>query len=282
MPAASPRWPGLPKEVRKTDRRARRGRQHHQGGHQGLRHRLGRPRRAGAVRRLLLRPRPTSPRTATIFPYFKGIGDDLFDLSNPYVVAGLLFGGLIPYLFGGIAMTAVGRAAGSIVEEVRRQFREKPGIMQGTEQARLWPRGRPAHQGRDPRDDRAVAAAGAGADRRLFRRSADLRLKASAFAALGALLLGVIVNGLFVAISMTSGGGAWDNAKKSFEDGFIDKDGVKHIKGSEAHKAVGDRRHRRRPLQGHRRPGREPDDQDHQHRGAAAARGPRALTAKPR
>ena len=150
-------------------------------------------------------------------PYFRDVGPVSFDLSNPYVVAGLIFGGLHPLPVrrhrhdGG----RPGRRI-AVVEEVRRQFKREARHHAGHRPARLRPGRRHADPRRHPRDDHPVAAAGAGSPSSpiygvLFHRRAR---RPAAFAALGAMLLGVIVNGLFVAISMTSGGGAWDNAKK--------------------------------------------------------------------
>ncbi|MEX2628891.1 MAG: sodium-translocating pyrophosphatase [Tistlia sp.] len=161
---------------------------------------------------------------------FQGVVVD-FSLSNPFVVIGLFVGGLLPYLFGAMGMMAVGRAGGAVVEEVRRQFREIPGIMEGT--------GKPDY-------GRCVDMLTKAAIKEmivpsmlpllspiaLFMIVWALADKSAAFSALGAMLLGVIVTGLFVAISMTAGGGAWDNAKKYIEDGHHGG------KGSEAHKAA--------------------------------------------
>jgi K(+)-stimulated pyrophosphate-energized sodium pump len=168
--------------------------------------------------------------TADLKLFFPRLTVD-FSLSNPYVIVGLLLGALLPYSFGAFGMTAVGRAAGAVVEDVRAQFRDNPGIMEGTVR---------------PNYGRTVDLVTRAAIREMIIPSllpvlAPIAVyfiinavagQASAFAALGALLLGVIVSGLFVAISMTSGGGAWDNAKKYIEDGNHGG------KGSEAHKAA--------------------------------------------
>ncbi len=168
--------------------------------------------------------------TQDLGEFFSGVPVS-FSLSNPYVVVGLLFGALLPYLFGGMAMTAVGRTAQAVAQDIRAQFRENPGI---------------ADRSVKPDYARTVGLVTAGAIREMIIPSllpvlAPVAIyfvvtavagQGNGFAALGALLMGVIVSGLFVAISMTSGGGAWDNAKKVIEQGLYGG------KGSPAHQAA--------------------------------------------
>jgi K(+)-stimulated pyrophosphate-energized sodium pump len=168
--------------------------------------------------------------TTDLREFFPGLQVN-FSLENPFVIVGLLLGALLPYLFGAMGMTAVGRAAGDVVKDVREQFRTNPGIMDGSSR---------------PNYARTVDLVTKAAIKEMIIPSllpvlapilvyfviTAVAGQAQGFAALGALLLGVIVSGLFVAISMTSGGGAWDNAKKYIEDGNYGG------KGSEAHKAA--------------------------------------------
>ena len=176
--------------------------------------------------------------------------DSLFNMATPEVLIGLLIGGIMVYLFAALAIEAVGRAAGQVVEQVRRNSASTPGSWRAP---------------RSPSTGTRWRSSPRAAQREMIIPSlipivVPVLVGIWSVDALGGLLIGVIVVGLFMAISMTAGGGAWDNAKKLIEDGAFGG------KGSEAHAAVGHRRHGRRSLQGHRRPRDQPDDQGGEHR----------------
>ena len=158
--------------------------------------------------------------------YVRGLGEEglqtLFSLNDPWVIAGLFIGGLMPFLFASLAMQAVGRVGGQVVEEVRRQFRENPGIMEGTSR---------------PDYSKAIGIVTGSAIKEMMAPALipvaiPIVVGIISVEMLGGLLIGTIVTGLFLAIAMTSGGGAWDNAKKTIEDGLYGG------KGSDAHAAA--------------------------------------------
>ena len=211
---------------------------------------------------------------AVKYPYFQGVQLD-FSLNNPYVVAGLLFGGLLPYLFGAMGMTAVGRAASAIVEEVRRQFREKPGIMQGTDKPDYGRAVDLLTSRRDQRDDHSLAAARALADRGLFPDLLDRRRRARRQ-----------VGGIFRGGRHAARRDRHRPVRRDLDDlrrrrlgqrQEIHRGRALRRQGLGAAQGGGHRRHGRRSVQGHGRAGRQSDDQDHQYRGAAAACGALAL-----
>jgi Na+/H+-translocating membrane pyrophosphatase len=197
-----------------------------------------------------------SARRASALVLFDGFTSELsneginptFDLSDSWVIAGLFIGGLMPFLFASLAMQAVGRVGGQVVEEVRRQFREIPGIMEGT--------GRPEY-------GRTVNIVTAEAIKKMML-PAGIPIffpivRGSSAGAPRWLLIGTIVTGIFPAIAMTPAAAPGTTRKKLIEDGAYGG------KGSEARRR-GHGRHRRRTLQGHRRPRDQPVDQDHEHR----------------
>ena len=201
--------------------------------------------------------------TTDLKEFFPDRSRSISSLSNPYVIVGLLLGALLPYLFGAFGMTAVGRAAGHVVKDVREQFRDNPGIMAGTSR---------------PNYARTVDIVTRAAIKEMIIPSllpvvspiavyfiiTAVAGQGQGFAALGAMLLGVIVSGLFVAISMT------ERRRRVGQCQEVHRGRQPRRQGQRGAQGRGDRRHGRRPVQGYGGPGGQPDDQDHQHRRAAA------------